>query len=391
MTSHSRTYRSRAWQDVLLVYRREIGARLATKGYFAGMAVMVALVVALMAGFSSLGADKTFDIAVCGAPRADFGTTAKDVRVRPCSGPEQAREQTEREQIEAAVVVADGHVSVLVRGNTDPLAQEAAMAMSRAWATSRALASQHVDRQRLDAAVAEAAPGIVRIGNSPPTGQVAATVSLLIVLFMQIVGQGSVIAQGVVEEKSTRIVEVLLSTLTPLRLMIGKVAGIGTAAVLQIAVLAGAVIGAGAVSGGSSGPLPGTAAMLSLPVWFLLSFALFAGLFAAAGSLVSRPEELQSVLMPVMVLALVPVGVVAAAAGDLSASWVSVVQYIPPFSGMLMPLQAGLGTVSPAQQLLAGGLMLLATAGCMWLAARVYRASILRTGTTVRWRQALAA
>ncbi|MFB7618768.1 ABC transporter permease [Kitasatospora sp. NPDC056181] len=391
MTPASRTHRSRSWQDVLLVYRREVGARLASKGYFVGMAVMVAVVAALVVGLSAMGADKTFTVAACGAPQSEFGVTAKEVRVQACSGLDQAREQTDGKQVDAAVVVAGGRVSVLVRGNSDPQAQQAAVAMSRTWAMSRALEAQHVDRPGLEAALADAAPEIVTVGSSPPTKEVAAAVSLLVVLFMQIIGQGSLIAQGVVEEKSTRIVEVLLSTLTPLRLMTGKVAGIGTAAVLQIAVLVGAMAGAGAVTGGSSTSLPGTGAMLSLMVWFLLSFALFAGLFAAAGSLVSRPEELQSVLMPVMVLALVPVGVVAVAAGDLSAPWVGVLQYIPPFSGMLIPLQASVGTVSVTQQLLAAGVMLAATAGCMWLAARVYRASILKIGSTVRWRQALAA
>ncbi|MEU6011143.1 hypothetical protein [Streptomyces sp. NPDC047453] len=70
--------------------------------------------------------------------------------------------------------------------------------------------------------------------------------------------------------------------------------------------------------------------MMVTVLWFLLTFAMFASLYAAAGSLVSRPEDLQGVLTPVMVLALAPVGVATAAAAHLSAPWVSVVQYIPP-------------------------------------------------------------
>jgi ABC-2 type transport system permease protein len=86
-----------------------------------------------------------------------------------------------------------------------------------------------------------------------------------------------------------------------------------------------------------------------------------------------------------------PVGVAVAAANDLSAPWVSVIQYLPPISGMLIPMQASIDNISLPQQLLAAAVMLVAIAGCMWLASRIYRASILKIGTTVRWRQALAA
>ncbi|MGW5126347.1 ABC transporter permease [Streptomyces sp. NPDC004069] len=381
----------RAWRDVSLVYRREVSARLLTKGYFAGMAIMAVAVVAVVLGLSYLSAPKTLVVAVCGAEKAAFGAAPEDVRLDTCSGLGQARSRVGEEKADAAVVVSGGRASVLVRGDADARAQDAAVSLGRNWALSRAYQEQGVDQERLVASVSEAGPRIVSVDGRVQSGQVGAAISLVIVLFMQIIGQGSAIAQGVVEEKSTRIVEVLLATLTPLRLMIGKVAGIGTAAVLQIVVLIGALTGASAASGHQVSGMPGTSALVSLMVWFLLSFALFAGLFAAAGSLVSRPEDLQSVMMPVMIIALLPVGVAAAAAGDLSAPWVGFLQYVPPFSGLLMPLQAGVGNVSLAQQLLAGAVMLVATAACLWLAARIYRASILKTGATVRWTQALAA
>jgi ABC-2 type transport system permease protein len=220
---------------------------------------------------------------------------------------------------------------------------------------------------------------------------VGAAISMVIVLFTQIMGQGSMVAQGVVEEKSTRIVEVLLSTLTPIRLMIGKVAGIGTAAMVQIAVMALALVGARYAEHGNTMALPGTAALVSGICWFVLSFVLFAFLFAAAGSLVSRPEELQSVLMPIMMVLMAPMAVAVAAANAPTSSWVDIVRYIPPFSGMLMPLQASIGAVSIEQQLMAAAVMALTTMGCAWLGARVYRNSILKIGARVNWRQALAA
>ncbi|MFD9725801.1 ABC transporter permease [Streptomyces sp. NPDC059072] len=383
--------RSGALRDIGLVYRREVTARLSSKGYFAGMLLMAVVVVAIVMGLSYMGEPKTLHVAVCGAEAGEFGAAPEGVQVRSCSGMDQAREATADEDADAAVVVDQGRVSLLVRGDSDQRARDAAAVMGRNWALNNAYREQNVDRAALAQSLSTAAPQVVTIGDGPDGKQLGAAVSLVIVLFMQIVGQGSLIAQGVVEEKSTRIVEVLLSTLTPLRLMVGKVAGIGTAAVLQILVLVGALVGARAAGGGQSTAVPAAGAVVSLLVWFLLSFALFAGLFAAAGSLVSRPEDLQSVLMPVMMTALLPVGVAAVAANDLSAPWVGVLQYVPPFSGVLVPLQAGVGNISVVEQILAAAVMLLAVSGCMWLASRIYRASILKIGATVRWRQALAA
>lgn len=377
--------------DVWLVYRREIASRMASKGYFVGMLVMVLAVFGLVVGLDLATSPRTETVAVCGAPADAFGTPPEGTRARPCAGLAEAERQVTEKEVSAAVAVDRGRTTVLVRADTPDQARSGALGLARAWGTGQAHREQHVDVARLEETVAAAGPSVRTVGGAGSGVQLGTTVSMVIILFMQIIGQGQLVAQGVVEEKSTRIVEVLLATLTPLRLMIGKVAGIGTAAVLQIFVLVGAVAGARLVVSSQADVLPGTGALVSAALWFLLSFALFSCLFAAAGSLVSRPEDLQSVLMPLMVLVLAPVAVAAAAAGSLSAGWVQIVQYIPPFSGLLMPLQSAVGGVSVTQQLAAGVLMALATAGCMTLAARVYRNSILRLGSTVRWRQALTA
>ncbi|MFE9703342.1 ABC transporter permease [Streptomyces sp. NPDC005930] len=391
MTAHAATDRTGALRDIRLVYQREVTARLTSKGYFAGMLIMVVLVVAIVLGMSYLGAPRTLQVAACGAGTAKPAAAPANIEISTCTDLEAAREGVSDKDLDAAMAVDHGEATVLVRGDSDQRAQDIAAAMARNWALEKAYREQGVDVPRLTQSMSGSRPRIQTIGDSLQSKQIGAAVSLVIVLFMQIIGQGSLIAQGVVEEKSTRIVEVLLSTLTPLRLMIGKVAGIGTTAVLQILVLVGALVTARAFGGAESSVIPGATAVVSLLVWFLMSFALFAGLFAAAGSLVSRPEDLQSVLMPVMVFSLLPVGAAAAAVGSLDAPWVQVLQYLPPFSGVLIPLQAGVGNISPSQQVLAAAVMLCAVGGCMWLASRVYRNSILKIGATVRWRQALAA
>lgn len=386
--------RQGSWRDVLLVYRREIDARMLTKGYLIGLLATAAAVVGLVIAFSPSDSPKAYTVAVCGGPAGAFGPVPQGIRTRPCADAADARALTGAKHADAAVVAHDGAVSVLVRGDTAQPARDAAVALGRQWATTTALRSRHVDTARLARDIAAAGPHLVTVGGGAghgDTGQLGAAVGMVFVLFMQIFGQGAAVAQGVVEEKSTRIVEVLLSTLTPVRLMIGKVAGIGTAALTQIFVMAAALVGTRYAEHTRTMTLPGTVALVSGVCWFLLSFVLFAFLFAAAGSLVSRPEELQSVLMPIMLIAMAPLAVAAAAAGSITAPWVAVVRYIPPFSGLLMPLEASVNAVSPEQQLLAAGVMLLVTAACAWLGARIYRNSILRIGATLRWRQGWAA
>ncbi|MET9833428.1 ABC transporter permease [Streptomyces sp. NPDC006385] len=383
-----------AWfEDVLLVYRREIRARMLTKGYAIGLVISSVILVAMVAGFSSSSAPTTPTVALCGAPVSSFGPAPQGVRTRHCADASTAREETRTKRVAAAVMVRDHKVTVLVRGDTPQQAESAAVAMGRAWATTAALRDQHVDTARLQQSIARTGPHVTTVGGTEghDTKGLGAAIGMVIVLFAQVVGQGASIAQGVVEEKSTRVVEVLLSTLTPIRLMVGKVAGIGTAALTQVAVLAATVGGMHYVAPERSFTLPPAAALISGVGWFLLTFALFAFIFAAAGSLVSRPEELQSVLTPVMLLAMGPMVVAATAGSTLDSSWVQVLRYIPPFSGVLMPLMTFTGQATHGQQLLAVGVAVLATAACAWLGARVYSNSILRIGAKVGWKQALAA
>lgn len=94
-------------------------------------------------------------------------------------------------------------------------------------------------------------------------------------------------------------------------------------------------------------------------------------------------------LTPLVMMAGAPAGVAFAAAGQPTATWVTVLGYVPPFSGMLMPLAASAHQVTIVQQLIAAGIPLLARAGCAWADARIYRDSILKVGASIGWRRAI--
>src|SRR6185436_14728250 len=134
----------------------------------------------------------------------------------------------------------------------------------------------------------------------PDAGRRTALATIAVFLmFQQILGFGMAVAMGVVEEKTSRVVEVLLATIKPLHLLCGKVLGIGVIGLLQLA--AYGVVGLGAGVGTGLVTVTGLAVgvFASVLFWFILGFAFFAVCYAAAGSLVSRQEDVNSAATPI--------------------------------------------------------------------------------------------
>ncbi|MFR0358377.1 ABC transporter permease [Streptomyces sediminimaris] len=386
---------------VWLVLKRETAARIANRAYVIGTLLNVAVILGLLYFFAPSASDEhraTATVSVTGTPVSAFAPRpagADAIRWRAAGNEEAARHQVSGKKADAALVVRGSRVTMLVRADTPAQVRATAVARVRQWATTRALHDQHVDTERLGRTVTAALPRTETIdGTTRHTGAhrgagLGAAVGIVTILFFQLFGYGMMVAQGVVEEKSTRVVEVLLATLTPLRLMIGKVAGIGVAAVLQTAVFGVAAVVAVRFGHVLPAQFPATPATLAALAWFVLGFAFFAFVFAAAGSLVSRAEDVSSAVMPVLMSTLLPFGTAVAAAQNLDATWVHVVQYVPPFSMLIMPLQVSVHEAGWAPNLAAALLMTAAAAGLAVLSARVYRRSILRLGTAVRWREAM--
>lgn len=378
-----------ALRAVGLVTAREIRARMASPGYVTGLLFTVVAVVGLLFAVDGAQADKDHTIAVAGPASGALHSPGPHLHQRTTGDAAEARALTEDGTVDAALVLHDGRAELLLRGNTPDSVREGASAMVRDWTTDRTLRAQGVDPEATARAIAAAGPHSEVVTDGADSGALGSALGVTLVLFFQVFGAGMAIAQGVVEEKSTRVVELLLTTLSPLRLMTGKVLGIGVSALTQTAVLAVTVIAAQRLGGLDSLPLPGAATMVGILGWFALSFFFYAFLFAAAGSLVSRPEDLQSVIMPVMMASMAPMVAVIAAGQDLTASWVSVLRYVPPLSGLLMPLEATVGDVGPGSQLLAVVPMAVAILLAATLCGSIYRRSILHAGTPLRWSQAL--
>ena len=210
----------------------------------------------------------------------------------------------------------------------------------------------------------------------------------ILLLYGQLFGYGVWVATGVIEEKSSRVVEILLAAIRPRQLMAGKIAGIGLLGIVQLAFIAGFALALAAITGALELPATALGAAGLVLVWFVLGFAFYASLFAVAGSLVSRMEELQNVLVPINLVILASFFISIEALRDPD-STLAVVASILPFSAALaMPVRIVLGAATPPQIALSVTLLVGSTLLLIPLAGRLYSGAVLRTGARVKLRDA---
>lgn len=212
----------------------------------------------------------------------------------------------------------------------------------------------------------------------------------LMLLYMSILIFGQFVAMGVMEEKQNRVVEVVLSRVSPTQVLMGKVVGIGALGLLQIVALGAAIWFALNLIDIADVSLTSLGAEIIAGVifWFVLGYFLYAVGYAALGATVSRQEDLQGVLMMPVVL-LVPGFFFAQLATDDPDSTLAVVaSFIPLWSPMVMPTRAAVGDV-PVWELLLAVALIVATAFLLIRAGgRIYTGAILSLGAKVRLRDA---
>ncbi|QFZ16528.1 ABC transporter permease [Saccharothrix syringae] len=385
---------------VFLVARREFTGRVRTKSFVWGtaaiLAVLAGYVLLQVVLFDDAGRDRVAlsgQATVLAEPlertAASFGREVEAVDVAdPAEGERRVRDG----EVDALVTGAPDALRVVVRESLDEqlrnsidliVKQQVLNAQLAEAGLDPAVVAGNVERAGVDVVVLQ--PRDDRSGQRLAVGLVIAAL-----LYYSLLVYGTMVAQGVVEEKSSRVVELLLATLRPWQLLLGKVVGLGAVGLLQLVVVGGAglvlasVTGVVAVTGVAGG------ALVTGVLWYLIGFFLYATVYAAAASLVSRQEELQAVLAPisaaVVVAFLVGVNLMIV---DPTGPTVTVLSLLPPFAPILMPGRMAMGVAPGWQVLLAVVLALAAIAVITWLGGRVYANAVLRTGARVRLRDAL--
>ncbi|WP_261563027.1 ABC transporter permease, partial [Frankia tisae] len=204
---------------------------------------------------------------------------------------------------------------------------------------------------------------------------------------------GPAVAQSVIEEKTSRVVELLLAVIRPWQLMAGKVLGIGVVALGQLVLIGVVGVGLGLATGDLGIPAGiAVVAVASALLWYLIGFAMYALMFAAAGALVSRQEDAGGVTAPMISMIIIPYVLgISVLPSTPDSGLILALAIVPLFAPILMPMVIGIGSVAVWQVLLALALSLVWIAVLVWLAGRVYGNAVKRSGTRVPLREALRA
>jgi ABC-2 type transport system permease protein len=241
------------------------------------------------------------------------------------------------------------------------------------------------------AGVLNPAPVPVRTLQTPdPNRATNAAVALvgMLLLYGQLFGYGVWVATGVIEEKASRVVEILLSTIRSRQLLAGKILGIGALGLLQLSIVTVYAIILAWATGAVGLHAHAVGAAVLVLFWFVLGFAFYAALFAVAGSLVSRMEELQNVIVPLNLAIVASLFISLSAVQDPGSTLARVASIFPFSAALTMPVRMELGSASVLE--IAASIVLLvgSTVGLVPLAGRLYSGAVLHIGAKVKLRDA---
>ncbi|MEC3979402.1 ABC transporter permease [Amycolatopsis sp. H20-H5] len=386
-----------------LVASREISTRVRTKVFRVTTTLLLVLIVAgilLTKLISGNGSDATVgytaETAAIAAPlQVSARTIGEDVATTQVASEAEGEAKVKDGSLDALLVRGAGGVSVVVKKDLDSKLGNALNVLAGQVALNQQIGQLGGDPAKVSAALA-AAKVEVRPQEEPYSyngSQLVLGFVAGLLIYMSLMLNGQSVAQGVVEEKTSRVVELLLSTIKPWQLMAGKVLGIGTVGLIQMVLIGGVGIGAALATGALTISVSAAiGALVWLIVWYLLGFFMYSIVFAALGALVSRQEDVGGAVMPALMFVILGYVIgVSVLPADPGNSFVEVLSLIPVFSPTLMPIRLAMGGVPAWEAVLAVLLVLAMIPGLIWLAARIYRNAVMRTGAKVKLRDALRA
>lgn len=230
-------------------------------------------------------------------------------------------------------------------------------------------------------------------------GRVILGTFFVVLIFITLLTYGMWVATSVASEKSSRVMELLVGAATPHQLLVGKVAGVGSAGLTQYAIIlvpaitvlllqeqiGRSLLDLPADTGSALAGLSATL-LVAYGVFFLLGFALYAFLYAAAGSLVSRLEDVQQLALPMGLLSMAGYLVTVLSLSAADSDWLVAFSFIPFFSPFAMLARLIVGQVAPWEVALSIAILVGSIVVVAWLAARVYRVGVLLYGQRAGFR-----
>jgi ABC-2 type transport system permease protein len=374
-----------------LVARREIVERAREKSFLVSAVINIVIVVAVILLSAVLGGEDEYVVGFTGdrtvAEAAQRTAAASDVTVElrevsPAAGREGLEDGSldavlTGDGIEAQEDVEDDLLTFLQAGNREVRAAEA---LAQAGVTGEQ-AQQALSPPPLEVASLEPV-------DEDADAKAGFAFFVVLLLYGQLMTYGFWVAAGVVEEKASRVVEVVLSTIRPSHLLAGKVIGLGLLGLGNLLLVAAVGLGVAQATGALE--IDGdiiAATVLSL-VWFVLGYAFYACAFACAGALVPRQEELQSTTTPLTMVLLASFFLAFAVQSNPDGTLAHVTAFLPMTAPITAPPRIAAGDM-PTWEIIAS---IVVTAGgaalLIPLAGRIYAGGVLRTGSALKLRDA---
>jgi ABC-2 type transport system permease protein len=380
--------------SVWVIARREMAVRARSKAFRIATALMLfSLVAGIVVPAVVMRGPDHYTVAVV-ANTADVSAAITNqaaaagltVGIRPAADRAAAIALVENGAADAAMVDIDE--IVWKNAENQRIAPILRAAVSQVAITRRAAAAG-LDPAALASLLAPAAATVTQLHQRPSdTSQTVIALIGMILLFVALNFYGSYVLMGVVEEKSSRVVEVLLARVPASHLLAGKVAGIGLLGISQFAALG--VVAAATMQIVNPPNLPPTTVPLiaGIVMWFILGYAFYSVLYGALGALASRVEDAQTAVAPLTGFLLLVYFGAFTILGNPHAWWVTAGSLFPPTAPMFMPLRAALTAVPAWQILTAVALMIAAILLLVRVGGRLYRGAVLHTAGRLKLRQA---
>ena len=377
----------RRTRAIRLVAMREVVERGRSKGYLGSLLFTVFL---LVAGFVLptvfLGNPDAVKLALVGEPPAGLEVTIQAVAAAFEADLEIS---TVPDRIAAETAVKDRTIDAALDVPADLSSAGELIVLEEASATLQGIVGQAVIALR---AGTNAQPPTISALEPPSAEDVTAIIFAnagIILMFIGIFSYGTWVLTGVVEEKQSRVVEVVLATVRPRDLLMGKVLGIGLLALAQLLVLVIAGVAFAQFSGQLTLPPTTAGAVVQLVGWFILGFAFYSTAMGVLGALASRVEEASNASMPVTMSATLAyilsiVFVTQEPAGLLA----RIMTFLPPAAPMVVPLRVALGEIEAWEIVVSVALMLASIWLLFAIGGRVYSGAVLQTGGQIRLRDA---
>lgn len=385
-----------AARQTWLVASREIRERGRSRAFLASLVLMLVTVAAAIAlpalldsgpGTKDVGLTGQTPTRLADALRAQGAAVDTTIRIHEYDTVVEGQDAVRRRDIDVLVV---GARRLEWRKQVDEQLQAVVSGAIQLVAVRERAEAAGIDPDDLLAIVEPVAITNVELGQvegRSPDDETAAFL-MTMVLFFAISTYGSMVLSGVVEEKSSRTVEVLLARMPARNLLAGKIAGIGLLGLVQVAATTVVALLAASITDSFDVPAVRGTVIAWAVIWFVLGYALYATIFGTLGSLASRTEDASSVTGPVTIVMVVAFLASFAAIGSADTTWARLVAWFPITAPLATPNRIAMGAATWWDPVLAVLLTLAAIAGLVVLGGRVYTRAILHTGATLTLRDA---